>query len=134
MVEGGLDNTTKELFITAKVRYIVAGHADNGTLHLGRWIKHARFDGEKILHLIPSLDENGEDAILLMTRLRGHAQGHLMLNHTSTAGNEVLVVEHLEEDLRGDVIWIVARQDERLPVEDLSEIHPQEVSTYYIII
>ena len=57
-----------------------------------------------------------------------------MLNHTSTAGNEVLVVEHLEEDLRGDVIWIVARQDERLPVEDLSEIHPQEVSTYYIII
>ena len=57
-----------------------------------------------------------------------------MLDHTRTTGNEVFVVEHLEEDLRGDVVGIITCQDERLSVEDIMEIHPQEVSTYYIII
>jgi len=57
-----------------------------------------------------------------------------MLDHTRTTGNEILIVEHLEEDLRGDVVWIVARQHELLSVEHLVQIHPEEVATYYIII
>ena len=134
LVEGGLDNTTEELFIATKVSYVVTGHTDNGTLHLGRGIEDRRLDGEEILHLIPGLNKDGEDAILLVAWLRSHTKGHLVLNHTSTAGNEILIIKHLEEYLRGDVIGVVTRQDERLPIEDLTEIHPQEVSTYYIII
>ena len=49
--------------------------------------------------MIPGLNEDGEDAILLVAWLRCHAHSHLMLNHTSAAGDEVLVVEHLEEYL-----------------------------------
>ena len=134
LAEDRLDDAAEQLFVAAQVSYLVARHTDNGTLHLGRRIEYTWFDGEEILHTIPGLNQYGENALLFVTRLRGHPQGHLVLNHPCTTGNEVFVVEHLEEDLRGDVVGIVACQHERLSVEDIVEVHPQEVSTYYIII
>ena len=134
LAEDRLDDAAEQLFVAAQVGYFITRHADDGTLYLGRRIEDAWFDGEEILHMIPCLNQYGEDAILLVARLRGHAQGHFVLDHTRATGNEVFVVEHLEEYLRGDVVGIVACQDERLSVKNIMEIHPQEVSTYYIII
>ena len=57
-----------------------------------------------------------------------------MLDHSRTTGNQVFIIEHLEEYLRGNIVRIVARQHKLLSVEDLVQVHPQEVATYYIII
>ena len=48
LVEGGFDNALEELFIAAEGGGLVAHHADDGTLHLGRRIEYARLDGEQI--------------------------------------------------------------------------------------
>jgi uncharacterized protein (TIRG00374 family) len=56
-----------------------------------------------------------------------------MLDHSRATRNKVLIVEHLEEYLRGDVIRIVAREHKLLTIEDIAKIHPQEVATYDII-
>ena len=134
LVEDGFHHMTEETLVAAQVCHLITRHADDGTLYLGRRIKHARLDGEKILHIIPGLNQYGKDAILLVAWLRGHAQRHFMLNHTRTTRDEILIVEHLEEYLRGDVVWIVTRQHELLSVEHLVQVHPEEVATYYIII
>ena len=120
LVEGGLDDALEEYFVAAEVSYGIAGHADDGTLYLGRRIEYAGLDGKEVLDVVPGLNQYGKDAVLLVARLGGHADGHLVLDHTCTAGDEVLVVEHLEEDLRRDVVGVVAREHELLAVEDLA--------------
>ena len=128
MVEDGLDDTTEELFIATEPLDLVACHADDGALHLWRRIEHVGLDGEEVCHVVPCLYEHGEHAILLCPGLRGHAQGHLALYHARAAGDEVAVVEHLEENLRRDVVGVIAREHEGLPAEDLREVHAQEVA------
>ena len=134
LVEDGFHHTTEETLVAAQVCHLITRHADDGTLYLGRGIEYARLDGKEVLHIVPGLNQYGKDAILLVAWLRGHAQRHFMLNHTRTTRDEILIVEHLEEYLRGDVVWIVARQHELLSVEHLVQVHPEEVATYYIII
>ena len=56
-------------------------------------------DGEQIFYIIPRLYEHRQDAVGLVARLRRHAQRHLTLNHARAAGYEILIIEHLEEDL-----------------------------------
>ena len=107
--------------------HLVALHADDGTLHLGRRVEDGRLNGEEIFHVVPRLDEHAQDAILLVAGLRRHAQGHLVLNHARAAGDEVAVVEHLEENLRRDVVGVVAREHKRLATKHLVQIHAQEV-------
>ncbi len=74
LVEHGLHQSLEEFLITTQVGHLVTGHADDGTLHLWRWIEHALIYGEEILHIIPCLDEHAEDAIRLVARLGSHAQ------------------------------------------------------------
>ena len=134
LVEGGLDHATEELFVAAKVSDGIACHTDDGTLYLGRRVENRGLDRKEIFHIIPRLNQYRQDAVLLIARLRGHTNRHLVLDHTRTTRNQILVVEHLEENLRGDVVGVVACEHELLPVEDLMQIHAEEVATYYIII
>ena len=134
LVEDRLNHTTKQPFVTAQIRHLIACHPDNSTLHLGRRIEHVWFDGEEIFDIVPGLNQDRQDTILFVAWLRGHTKGHFMLDHTRTTGDEILVVEHLEEYLRGDVIRIVSCQHKLLSIENLPQVHPEEISTYYIII
>ena len=60
LVERGFDDAAEELFVATEVGDTVAGHADDGTLHLGGRVEHPRLDGEEVLHIVPGLDEDGE--------------------------------------------------------------------------
>ena len=100
---------------------------------LGRRIEHRRFNGKQVLHIVPRLDEYAEDAILLIAWLGSHAHSHLVLYHTRTTGYEVFIVEHLKEDLRRNIVGIVARQHKLLTIEHLLQVHPQEVGTQDIL-
>ena len=84
-------------------------------------------DRKEIFHTIPCLDEHREDAVGLRARTCRDALGHLLLYHTGTAGDEILVVQHLEEYLTADIVGIVARQHKGAPLEQLVEAHAQEV-------
>ena len=134
LTKDGLDDTTEQGLVATQISNLVARHADNGTLHLGWGIKDGGLHSEQVLDVIPRLDQDGQDTILLVAWLRGHAQGDLVLDHSRTTGDEIFVVEHLEKDLRRDVVGIVACQYEWLTIEHLVEIHAEEISTYYIII
>ena len=127
LVEDGLDQPLEQPLVAAQLLDAVARHADHGTLDLGGRIEDGLIDGEEILHVVPRLGEDGEDAVGLGARRGRHAEGHLALDHTRAAGNQLLVVEHLEKDLRGDVVGIVAREDEGAPVEEGREVHAEEV-------
>jgi len=128
LVEDGLHDAAEELLVAAEGVDVVARHADDGRLHLGWRVEDGGLDGEEILDIVPRLDEHGEDAVGLRTGLGGHAQRHLMLDHSRTAGDEVAVVEHLEEDLRRDVVGVVAREHELAAAEELAEVHAEEVA------
>ena len=117
------------MLVTPQLLHLVARHTDHGTHHLGRRIEHGGLDGKQVFHMVPCLYQHRQDAVLLVARLRGHAYGHLMLNHARTTGNEVAVVKHLKEDLRRDVIGIVACQHKLLTAEHLTKIHTQEIFT-----
>ena len=134
LIEDRLDDTTEQLLVATKVGDLITRHTDDGTLNLGRRIKDARLYGEEIFDMIPRLNQYGENAILLVAWLRGHAYSHLVLDHACTAGYQILIIKHLEENLRGDIVGIVARQDKLLSIEHLLEIHAEEIATYYIII
>ena len=69
LVKSGLDDTTEELFIAPKVGDSIARHTDNGALHFWRRIENRRLNHEEIFHIIPGLNQNGEDAILLIAWL-----------------------------------------------------------------
>ena len=124
----GLDDTTEQCLVATQISNLIARHADDGTLHLGWGIKDGGLHSEQVLDMIPRLDQDRQDSILLVAWLRGHAQGDLVLDHSRTTRDEVFVVEHLEEDLRRNVVGIVARQYKLLTVEHLPQVHPQEVS------
>ena len=99
LVENSLHDATEELLVAAKTIDIVASHADDSRLHLWWRIENRRFNREELFDIVPSLDEDGKDAVGLRTRLSSDAQGHLPLNHTCAAGDEVAVVKHLEKNL-----------------------------------
>ena len=128
LVEGGLNNALEEFLVAAQMGDLVARHAYDGALHLRRRVEDGGRNGEEILHVIPCLDEHRQDAVLLRAWLCGHAQGHFVLYHTRAAGYEVAVVEHFEENLRGDVVGIVAREHKLLAVEQLMQVHAEEVA------
>ena len=69
LVEDGFYHTAEQLLIATEVCHFITGHADNGTLYLWRRIEYARFDREQIFHIVPSLNEDGENTILIVAWL-----------------------------------------------------------------
>ncbi len=87
-------------------------------------------DCEEIAAREPGLEQNAEYASSLRAGLGADALGHLALQHAGAAGYAVFVVKHAEEDLRGDVVGIVANDAELLAGEERVEVHAQEVALY----
>ena len=127
LVECRLDNLLEQLLVASQLLGFVAGHADDGALHLGRRIEHMFVYGEQVFHAVPGLNQYAQNAVGLVARTSRDAFGHFLLNHARAAGNQVLVVEHLEEYLAGNIVGIVAGQYKRLSVEKLPEVHFQEI-------
>ena len=134
LVEHGFHNALEQVLVATEVLHIVALHADDGALHLWRRIEDRRLDGEEIFHVVPCLNEHRQDAIGLRPWQGGHAQGHLALDHPRATWDEVAIIEHLEENLRRDVVGIVTRQNKLLALEQLAEVHAQEVLTDDIVV
>ena len=80
-------------------------------------------DGEQILHIVPCLQQHTQDTICLAAGHGDDTLRHLLLYHTGATGYRLLVVEHLEENLRRDVIGIITDNAEAVVVK-LREIHP----------
>ena len=119
LVESCFHDALKKFFVTTEFGDGVSRQSDDGGLHLWRRIENGGFDREKVLDVVPRLHQHGEDAVGLRAGLGGHAEGDFVLNHARAAGDEVAVVEHFEENLRGNVVGIIARENEFLPAENL---------------
>ena len=128
MTEGDLHHAAEEPFVASQFGDVVARKPYHGTLHLWRRVEHRWLYGEEVLHVVPCLHQHRQYAILLVTRLGGHAKSHLVLYHARAAGDEVAIVEHLEEYLRRDVVGVVACKHELPPSEHLVEVHAEEVA------
>ena len=119
LVESGFHDALEKFFVTTEFGDGISRESDDGGLNLRRRIENGGLDREKVFDIVPRLHEHGEDAVSLRAGLGGHAEGDFVLNHARAAGDEVAVVEHFEENLRGNVVGIVAREDEFPPVENL---------------
>ena len=51
----------------------------------------------------------------------------LPLYHTCTAGNQILIFQHFEEYLAGDIIRIVSRQHKKVARQTTLQVHFEEV-------
>jgi len=69
LVEDGLHHTTEETFVTAKVSHLITRHADDGTLYLGRGIEYAGLDCKEVLHIVPGLNQDRQNAVLFIAGL-----------------------------------------------------------------
>lgn len=130
LVEGGFHNALKKFFVAAEVSDVVSRQSDDGGLDFWRRIEHGGFDREKVFDIVPRLHQHGEDSVGFRTRLGGHAEGDLVLNHAGAAGYQIAVVEHFEENLRGNVVGIVACKHEGATAEDFVEVHAEEIVLY----
>ena len=133
LIEHRLDDPLEQSLITAKIRDLITRHTNDGTLDLRGRIEHILINREKILRIVPRLYHHTEDAILLRAWLRSDAQGDLPLDHSRAARDEIFVVKHLEEDLRGDIVGIVAREHKRLTIKYFREIHAQKILSEDIV-
>ena len=127
LVKSGFHDALKKFFVAAEVGDGVSRESDDGGLNLWRRIENGGFDREKIFDIVPRLHEHGKDSVGFRAGLGGHAEGNFVLNHARAAGNEVAVVEHFEENLRGNVVGIVAREHEGTTTEDFVEVHAEEI-------
>ena len=127
LVEGGFHDALEEFFVAAEVGDGASRQADDGGLDFWRRIEHGGFDREKVFDIVPRLHQHGEDAVGFRAGLGGHAEGDFVLNHAGAAGNQIAVVEHFEENLRGNVVGIVAREHEGATAEDFVEVHAEEI-------
>ena len=125
--EDSLYQSAEQAFVAVEMVHLITCHTYDGTLHFGRRIEHMLVNGEEIFHVIPRLNEYRQDAVGLRPGCGSHALCHFSLYHSRAAGDEVAVVEHLEKYLRGDVVGIVACEDEGLTLEHFVEVHAQEV-------
>lgn len=128
LVERDFHDALEKFLVAAERGDAISREADDGRLHLGRRIEHRGLDGEEIFHIVPRLHEYGEDAVGFRARAGGHAQGHFVLDHARATGDELAIVEHLEENLRGDIVGIVAREHEFPAFKRLVEIHAEEIT------
>ena len=127
LVEGGFHDALKKFFVATEVGDGVSRQSNDGGLHFRRRIEHGGFDREKVFDIVPRLHQHGEDAVGFRAGLGGHAEGDFVLNHAGAAGNQIAVVEHFEENLRGNVVGIVAREHEGATAEDFVEVHAEEI-------
>ena len=79
-----------------------------------------RLDRKEIFDAVPTLQEYAQDAVSFRPRWGSDALGRLLLNHTRAARNVVFEVEHLKENLRRNVVRVVARQHKRPTIKDLA--------------
>jgi hypothetical protein len=96
-------------------------------------VEHTWRHGEEIFHIVPQLNEHGDDAKGLGTGFGGKALGHLLLDHTSATGDVVLEVEHLEKYLRRDIIGVIAREDKLATIKGAIKMHLQKIVGYDIV-
>ena len=73
------------------------------------------------------MHQHAQNTVGLATGSRSQAFGHFFLDHTGATRDEIAVFEHLEEDLARDVVGIIAREHKLTSVENVFEVHLQEI-------
>ena len=127
LVECSFYNLFKQLFVTSQLLRVIARHANNSAFYFWGRIEHVFAYGEEVFHPIPSLYQYTQNAVCLAAGTGCDTLGNLFLYHARTARYQFFVIQHLEEYLAGYVIRIIARQYERLSVEQALQVHFQEV-------
>lgn len=127
LAKRGLNDLNEERLIAAQMLGCVACKADDSRLDLRGRIEDLLTNGEEILNVVPRLQQNAQDAILARTGRLGDTDGHLALDHTHTLGDDIAVLDNLEENLRRNIIREIA-DNAYLVAKSLAQVHLQEVA------
>ena len=127
MVEGGLHHLFEQFFVASQFLGIIAGHADDGAFHFWGRVENMFADGKEIFYFIPCLYQYAQDAVGFAARSGSDTFGYFFLYHSGTARDDVLVFQHLEKYLAGDVVRVITGQYERLSVEQPVKVHFQKI-------
>ena len=82
---------------------------------------------EEVFHFVPGLDQYAQNTIRLASWTGCDTLCHFFLYHPGTAWNQILIIQHLEENLARYVIRVVACQYKRLSFENVFQFQFQEV-------
>lgn len=123
LVEGGLHDLLEQVGVAVELLGVVAHEPDDGRAYLGWRVEDGGFDGEKVLGSVPRLNEYAENAIGFGAWPGTDTVGDFFLNHARATGDEVAVVEHLEEYLTANIVGIVAGENEGVSLEGTVEVH-----------
>ena len=129
--EGGLHHRAEEHGVAAQVGDAVAGEAHDAGLDLWRRVEDFLADGEEVFDVVPCLQEHAQYAAGLGAGGGGEPFGHLALEHAGAAHDAVLEIEDAEENLRRDVVGVVANDAELRHLggrEKPVDVHAQEVA------
>ena len=101
--EGRLHYPDEQRLIASERPGSVAAQADDRTLDLGRRIENMLVHREKVLNIIPRLQQHAQDAVIAAAGRLRQSNGHLFLYHAHAFGHQVTVFEYLEEYLRQNI-------------------------------
>ena len=62
---------------------------------------------KEVLDIIPCLQEDTEDAVVLVARGRRQTLGNLPLQHTRAERDALPIVQHTKKDLRRNIVWVI---------------------------
>jgi len=104
LTERSLDHAHEQPLVARQPHDAVAAQADDGAFDLGRRVEDLLPYREEVLDVVPRLQQHREDAVLLRSGRAGDPLGHLALDHAHALGDKVAMLQHLEKNLRRDVV------------------------------
>src|SRR5690554_6373087 len=109
-----LYHTDKQPLITVELLHLVAGHAQDARLYLGRRGKHMLIYRKQVLHLKKALQKHTQNTVFLRARSRCHTTTHLLLHHAHHVSNLVPVFKSLKKNLARNIVGKIADDGETL--------------------
>ena len=110
------------------IRHFGSSPAMDDPAFYPRWrVKGAFVQSKEVVDLIIGLGEDGCYAVHLASWYRGYALGYFFLEHADHFGNMRAPIDHPKDDLRRDVVRVVAYQGEGFTGKSLGNAPLEEV-------
>ena len=129
LTERSLDHAHEQPLVARQPHDAVAAQADDGAFDLGRRVEDLLPYREEVLDVVPRLQQHREDAVLLRSGRAGDPLGHLALDHAHALGDKVAMLQHLEKNLRRDVVREISDHTHSVG-KQRAQLHAQEIARH----
>lgn len=127
LVKGRTYDPAEQILVASQFPDIISHESDDSRAHFGWRIEDVGLHGEEVFWSVPGLDEHAQYPISLLSGRSTDSFRNLFLYHARTARNQILIVQHLEENLATYIIRVVPGEYKRLSLEGIFQVHLQKI-------